>query len=332
MVRERRRVLWLIGLVVTAVAAFVLSAVIRTVFLAIATGYVLLPVHRWLGRRGLNPYWSAIAATMLGLVTTLLIVLPIGFVLYVRRDVIVTTLQSMSGELTLFFINEQPVVLDIGGIREAILPSLSRVAVTIASSLSTLSAKFIVFAFVVFALLYYHRSLRTLAFGPVPPTYQGVADRVHERIREILFGHYVLVLVGGAVTYIFGLVVFVSLGYQIPYFLALVGAILWILPYISAAPLVLALTALHAFSDELGMAITIGVLGSLFLVLAPNVVVRVARKRLGAPSRLNQTLYFVGFVGGGLTIGLVGFVAGPLALAVLTTLIGAIAEGQTTPA
>ncbi len=326
MAGERRRLLWLVGLTVTAVAALVLSAVIETVLVAIAASYVLLPVHRWTIRRGLKPYWSAMTTTVVGVVGTLLVVVPIGFVLYVRREVVVDSLQRLSGEVTLFVVSDQPVVLDLGAIREGVVPGLSDFAVSVAQSLSTLSAKFVVFAFVVFALLYYHESLRGMAFGPVPAAYHEVIDRVHRRVRGVLFGHYVLAFVGGGVTYALGLVVFLGLGYEIPFFLALVGAVLWVLPYVSAAPLVFVLTVIHAVSGELVMALTVGVVGAVALVAAPRVVVQVARRTFGQPSGLDHVLYFVGFVGGGLTIGLVGVVIGPIALAVLTALSDAVAD------
>jgi predicted PurR-regulated permease PerM len=50
-------------------------------------------------------------------------------------------------------------------------------------------------------------------------------------------------------------------------------------------------------------------------------------QRLGRPERLSSSLYFVGFVGGGLSFGLVGLVAGPLALGILSSLMGLLAEG-----
>ena len=325
MAGERRQLLWVVGLLVTVVAAFVLSAVIKTVIVAIAASYVLLPAHRWIIRRGLKPYWSAMVATVVGVVGTLSIALPIGFVLYVRREVIVDFLQRLSGEVTLLVVSEQPVVLDVGGIRESIVPELSELAVSFAQSLSTVSAKFVVFAFVVFAVLYYHENLSGMAFGPVPSEYHGAIERVHHRVRGVLFGHYVLALVGAGVTYALGLVVFIGLGYEIPFFLALVGAVLWILPYVSAAPLVFLLTITHVLSGELMMAVTIGVVGAIVLVAAPRVIVQATKRRLGEPLGLDHVMYFVGFVGGGLTIGIVGVVLGPLALAVLTGLSESVA-------
>lgn len=324
--RERRRLLWGVGLTVAAAATFVLSAVIETVLVAIATSYVLLPVHRWFLRRGIRHYWSAIVTTVLGIAVALLTAVPFGFVLYIRREAIIETLQRLDGELTLVVISNQPVVLDLGRLRETFVPELSAIAVSIAQSLSTVAAKFVVFAFVVFAILYYHENLRRLAFGPVPPGYHEVIDRVHARVEEVLFGHYALVFVGGAITYVLGLVVFIGLGYRIPFFLALAGAVLWILPYVNAAPLVFALTVSHVYSGELVMALIVGVLGAVVLVATPGLLVQSVRQRFDNPSRLDHALYLVGFVGGGLTIGLVGFVLGPLALAIVTTLVDALAD------
>jgi predicted PurR-regulated permease PerM len=199
--------------------------------------------------------------------------------------------------------------------------------VSLGRQLSVLSAKLIVFAFVVFALLFYHRRLRALVFGPVPAEYHEIIETAHERVRGVLYGHYVLVLVGAAVTYVLGLGLFVGLDYQIPFALALVAAVMWILPFISASPLVLAMTGYHALSGELGMAVAVGVLGAIFLIAVPNALTFLVWQRLGRPERLSSSLYFVGFVGGGLSFGLVGLVAGPLALGILSSLMGLLAEG-----
>jgi predicted PurR-regulated permease PerM len=77
------------------------------------------------------------------------------------------------------------------------------------------------------------------------------------------------------------------------------------------------------------MMLLITALGSIFLVAIPNLFVDAVRFRFGDPERLSQTMYFVGFVGGGLTVGLVGFVVGPLVLTVLVTLVGLLARAST---
>ncbi len=316
---HRRAVLVGAVLTIALAAAFVLSRVIGTVIIAVAASYMLLPIHRWLVRYGFPAYWSAILTTIVGVFISLILLAPFAFVLYSRRQALIDVLTSLNGTFSILIAGDQ-YVLDLTPLQEAITPNISRLAVFLGRQLSVISAKFIVYAFIVFALLYYHKSLRSLVFGPVPSAYHGLINSMHYRIREVLFGHYVLVILGGVTTYIAGLGVFLTLGYAVPYALALAGAVLWVLPFISAAPLVFGLAVFHVFSGELLQALVITGVGAVFIVAVPSVAVDLARNRLDNPEGLSQTLYFVGFVGGGLTIGLVGFIAGPLALTILTTL------------
>lgn len=325
--RERKRVLVLVSVSVAAVAVLVLGRVLGTVTIAIAAGYILLPIHQRFIGWGISDYWSAILASIAGAAISLVIAFPFVFTLYARRQQLLDTLTSLDTSIPIELAG-RTLVLDLTPIQTAITPRVSEIAVFLGRRVSVLSAKFIVYAFVVFALLYYHRDLRSLAFGPLPTAYHDVADAIHGRIRATLFGHYVLVLIGGATTYVAGVVVFTVLGYAAPYTLALAGAVIWILPFVSAAPLVLVLSAAHALDGDLAMAVFVGVLGAVFLVMIPTAVVSAARTRFGNPQRLSKTVYFVGFVGGGLTLGIIGLIVGPLALTVLVTLAERLAAEQ----
>lgn len=327
MSRERQTVLVGAGVTIALVAAFVLSHVLATIVVAVAASYMLLPVHRWTVRRGVPSYWSAIVTTVLGVIVSLALLAPFIFVLYIRRSTLIDVVTSLDGSFSIT-LGQETSVLDLTALQEAIVPSISRLAVFIGRELSVLSAKFVVYAFVVFALLYYHNRLRSLVFGPVPSAYHGLVETIHTRVRGVLFGHYVLVIVGGVTTYVAGLGVFLFLGYEVPYALALVGAVLWVLPFVTAAPLVFVLAVFHIREGQLLMGLTVTVIGAVFLVALPTIIVEAVRSRLGQPERLSQALYFVGFVGGGLTVGLVGFVAGPLALTVLTTLFQELGPGD----
>lgn len=329
MTSQRRTVLVGLALAIGAVAAFVLSRVIATIAIGVAASYMLLPAHKWTIRHGVPPYWSAILATLAGVVVSLVLLVPFGFVFYVRRAALLNGIEALDTSIPVS-IGSETIAIDLTPIQEALVPSVSSIAVTVAQRASVFSAKFVVYAFVVFALLYYHTRLRSLVFEPVPGAYHSIIDRIHTRIREVLFGHYVLVLVGGVVTYVTGLGVFLLLNYQLPFVLALIGAVLWVLPFISATPLVLGLAGFHLLNGELVMFITIAALGAVFLIALPNLIVDVVRFRLGDPKRLSQTLYFVGFVGGGLTLGAVGIIVGPLILTVVVALSELLAESSYT--
>lgn len=318
-------------LLIGAVAALVLYAVIWTVALAIATSYVLVPVHRWFLRRGLTDYWSAIVSSIVAVVVSLVLFAPVGFVLYVRREALVSSLQALSGEVTLFEVSGQPVVFNNSVIQEAVVPNLSSIAVTIAGRLANLTAKFTVFVFVVFGLLYYQDRLAGLVYRPVPPTYHDVVAAVHKRISDVLFGHYLLALLGGAVTYLLGLVLFAVFGYQFPYSLALLVAVFWILPVVNPGTVVFGLAIFHALTGDLVFALAVGASGAVVLSAVPRTVVFAASDWMGQPRRLSSPAYFVGFVGGWLTVGPVGIVVGPLLLAIMLTLRDLLAEDTDVP-
>lgn len=326
---ERRRLVFGLGLVMAAIAAFVLSRVLSTIVVAVAASYMLLPVHKWTIGHGVPAYWSAILVTVAGVLASLGLLIPFAIVMYARREALTEGIAALDTSFPVS-VGGETLLISLTPFQEAITPNVSRLAVVVGQQVSVLSAKFVVYAFVVFALLYYHTRLRSLVFGPVPATYHDVIDRVHRRIREVLFGHYVLVLVGAVVTYTTGVGVFLLLGYDLPFVLALTGAVLWVLPFISATPLVLGLMAFHLLDGEFVMVFAVAALGAIFLVAIPNLVVDAVRFRLGDPERLSQTLYFVGFVGGGLTVGLVGFVLGPIVLTILATLAGLLAASSST--
>jgi predicted PurR-regulated permease PerM len=314
--------------VVTGVALLVLSAVVTTVLLAGAASYVLLPLHRDLTRRGLPPYWSAIATSLFAAVVGLSLIVPFVYVLVVRREGIRSVLDSLQGEVTLFFIGETPVVFDYATLREALVPGFAQVAGFVGGRLATLAAKLVVFAFVVFALLYYHRRVGGFVHRVVHDGYYDVFRHVHRRVRDVLYAHFVVAYFGGASTYLFGLFVFGLAGYRFPASVALLAAVFWLLPVVTVGVFVLALSGVLVFGGQLGNALLVGVLGAAFLVGVPAVVVARLRARLGHPVGLSAPAYFVGFVGGGLTVGPSGVVLGPVAVTVLLAVADLLADRE----
>lgn len=320
MSRNRRRILVALTVLTVGFAAVVLSQVVWTVVLGIAAAYVLLPFHKWLMGRGVPAYWSAIVSSLFIVVLVLVLFTPIGVVLFLRRQETIEFIQDTPDQQE-FTIGDSLVTIDIDTVQEQFVPGLSDLAPALLAQLSVLASKFVVFAFVVFALLYYHEQLRPLAYNAIPSPYHGVVDAVHWRVRDVLFGHYVLAVVGLTVTYISGIAVFSLLGYSLPLVFSLAAALLWILPFVSPAPLVAGLGLYHLFVGEPVSALLIGLFGILFLVAIPRVFVAEGRYRLDNPRPLSSSVYFIGFVGGFLTVGFVGIVVGPLALAILGELL-----------
>jgi predicted PurR-regulated permease PerM len=311
-----------------AVAAIILSRVIGTFVLAIAAAYVLLPVHRWLLSKGVPPYWSAIISTGAIVVIGSALLFPVAVVLWTQWDQISDLVTEQSLAYT-FTISGREIDLSVTQIQEAFFPNVDEMAVTLAREATVYGPQAVVFAFVIFALLYYHDRLKPLAYTPLPGPYHDVVNAIHSRIREVLFGHYVLTIIAATVTYVAGIFVFWLLGYSLPFVFALTAALFWILPFVVPSVFVLGLGAYHVLVGDLLLAGLIIVIGSIFLIGLPRLVVAEFRERFGQPRPLSSTVYFIGFVGGALTIGIYGIVIGPLALAVLGVVLDLLADDTT---
>lgn len=321
MASNRFRVLLSIAAVTALLAAFVLWRVRGAIVLSLATAVVLLPVHRWLCRRRLSSFWSATFTTVAGFVYIVLLFAPVGFVLYVRRKLLVDFITNLPETLTItVFGMSFPV--EVAAVQNVVVDRVTGIAFAVAADAPYYLANFVVFGFVLFAVLFYHSDVRALARTISPPEYYDVLDLVVERVEEVLIGYYALALLGATITYVGALLVFSGLDYSVPFALALLAGLLYILPVVSPALLVIGLAVLHVIAGEVLSAAYILGFGGVGFVALPAYVVRSGRAAMGNPAPLSSTVYFVGFVGGWLTIGLVGLVLGPLVLAVGLTLIG----------
>jgi predicted PurR-regulated permease PerM len=85
---------------------------------------------------------------------------------------------------------------------------------------------------------------------------------------------------------------------------------------------VVSLTGYHVALGQLPQAVAIFVLGGVLIAWLPDVLIR---PRLASETaHLPGGLYFVGFVGGLLTLGPVGVIAGPLVVALVLELAGLV--------
>jgi predicted PurR-regulated permease PerM len=297
-----------------AVAAFVLADVLATVFFAVTVAYLLVPVRDALTDRGLSLWWASLGATAAAFAAVLLAVSPLAVVVGLRVDQVLAFLQSAPEAVTLRLFGLSYVVTFDQAVAATtgLVTDIARVA---AAAAPVFALKLTVFAMVVFALLLNQRAARRAVLGVVPPAYRDVAEAFDDRVRSTLFAVYVLQAATALGTLVVGLPVFWLLGYDIPVTLAVVAAVLQFVPVVGPSVLVAGLAAYHLLVGEQVAAALVLVLGGLLVAWLPDVLIRprLARQTTG----LSGTLYFVGFVGGILTLGVVGVVAGPLAIAVL---------------
>lgn len=321
-VTSYRRGLSVILGVALAIATFVLHEVWGVVLFAITVAYVLVPLQSRLVDRGLPQWWASTISTLTGTVAALLPFALAGYLGYRRRDSIVAFLEN-SPEAVEIEVLGAPYVVDLETLPAGAEDYLSDTAIAIAGSLPELGLEATLFAFVLFGLLMSHEAVEDALMAAVPREYRDAMDSLAHRAEETLYGIYVLQAATGAATFAIAVVVFWGLGYNIPVTLAFLSGILQFVPIVGPSILIGILAIYHVTIGEVGAAIAVVAIAGFFVAWLPDVLVRPRlAKRTG---NLDGTLYFVGFVGGLLTVGPIGVVVGPLAVALVSEAMSLLA-------
>ncbi|GAB6861079.1 AI-2E family transporter [Haloplanus litoreus] len=314
MTLQRRYVLGVVFVVFAAGAAALLADVLATVFFAITVAYLLFPVREELTRRGLSLWRASFVTTLLAALAVLVLAVPLVVVVADRLDTIVTFLAALPPTLTVDLYGFSPTVT-LSQARAIAVSYGRQLARSSAVVAPVLALKLTVFLMVLFALLSSTTDAHRGALAVVPAGYRDAVRALSRRTRATLFGIYVLQAATAAGTFVVALVLFFLLGY--PYFLtlAVLAAILQFLPVIGPSILIAILAVGHLAAGDPTRATLVFVVGSLFVGWLPDVVIRPRLSR--GTADLPGSLYFVGFVGGLLTVGPVGIIAGPLAVGLL---------------
>lgn len=322
---DRRRVLLVLFSIAAIVAAVVLGEVMATVFFAITVAYVLYPVRRWLVTRGRSRRVSAAVASLVGLGAALLAVVPIFGALYVRRSSFLKFVRGLPAQVPIEAFGFEYVV-DVSDVFVTVQRGVTQLAVELASAAPVLALKATLFVLLVYALLLRPRDIRRAALALVPAVYHDVVLAFHERTRATLNALYVLQAATAFATFCIAYPVFAALGYGSALVLAVLAGILQFIPVLGPSAVVAALAVYQVVAGSTGSAILVLTLGLVLVGFLPDALIRprLASLTAGMPG----SLYFVGFTGGVLTVGIVGFIAGPLVIAYLLE-AGAILNAET---
>jgi predicted PurR-regulated permease PerM len=304
----------LLGLfAVTAVATtVVLAEVIGTVFFAITVAYVIYPVRQWLVDHGRGRRVAAAVATLAAFLAGLAAVVPIVAALYVRRREFLSFVRDLPPELTVSVFGFEYVVSVTENVAQ-VQSVMTSLAVDTAAAAPVLALKATLFVFLVYGLLLRPHDIRVAVLELVPATYRDVALDFHERVRSTLNAIYVLQAATAFATFLIAYVVFAALGYDSALVLAVLAGVLQFVPVIGPSVVVLGLAAYHLVLGDTGAAVLVTALGLVLVGFLPDAIVR---PRLASMTAVMPvSLYFIGFIGGVLTVGVVGFIAGPLVVA-----------------
>jgi predicted PurR-regulated permease PerM len=306
-------------------AAFVLFEVWGVVVFAVTVAYVLAPLHQSLAARGLSKWWASAVSTLAGTLVALVPISVAAFLAYRRRESVTAFLRRLPDTVDVQVLGTVYVV-DVQTLLSGVAGWLTDTALSVASGLPELGLKATLFAFVVFGLLRSHEAAEAALLAAVPTAHEDVVRALARRARRTLRAIYVLQFATGAATFAVGLGVFWALGYDIFVTLAFLAGVLQFLPIVGPSVLVVLLAGYHLVVGDVGAALAVLLVAGVFVAWLPDVVVR---PRLSEQTGdLEGTLYFVGFVGGLLTVGPVGVVAGPLAVALVAEAISLVAAAN----
>jgi predicted PurR-regulated permease PerM len=291
-----------------------LADVLATVFFAVTVAYLLSPLREELTRRRLSPWEASLVSTLVAVLAVVALAAPLVFVVAIRLDAIVAFLSGLPPAVTIE-LHGLSATVTLAEARSAAVAFGRRLARSLALAAPVLALKLTVFVMVVFALLSRPAETRRALIAPVPHPYRDVIRALSRRTRATLFGIYVLQAATAAGTFAVALVFFSLLGYPYVLTLAVVSAVLQFLPVVGPSVLIGLLAVAHLVAGDPTRAALVLALGGLLVAWLPDVVIRprLARETADLPG----SLYFVGFVGGLLTLGPVGIIAGPLAVALV---------------
>ena len=325
---RRRLVLAGLLIVVAAATAVVLWDVVETVFFAITVAYVLYPFRRRLVDRGASDRVASAVVTTAAFLAVVALLAPIAVTVFRRRDAIVELLGGLPDELPVELLGFG-VTIDIADLVTAANEALRSIAISLAADAVFISLQFATFVLLLYGLLLSPRAVGRAVEEIAPSDYHGILRALHERIAGTLFALYVIQAATAAITFPIALVVFYALGYPDAFVLAVIAATLQFIPIVGPGMLAVGLAGYDLLLGLPARALAVAVLGALLIGLLPDVLVR--PRMASSQAKLPASLYFVGFVGGVLTVGVIGIIAGPLVVAVLVEVVDLLGDQGVDP-
>lgn len=324
--RNRQLLLAALLAVLLVLAATVLRAVLGTVVFAVTVAYVLYPVRQWFASRTSDRIASAIA-TLTTFLAVVLIFAPLAFILYGRRDEAISVIQQLPDTVSVS-LGETVYEVETESAVDAATDWISSFALDIAVAAPGLVLQLTLFTLVLYGILYKPHKAQNAILAAVPAQYHDILRRLHERTRETLFAIYILQALTAAATFGIAVVVFWVLGYDAVLTLAAIAGILQFVPIVGPSLLVVALAANDLVVGLPVRGVAVLVAGLVLISFTPDAIVRT--QLAGYAGKLSATLYFVGFVGGILTVGAMGIILGPLVVALLVEVVQLLSERSDT--
>ncbi|MFC7097174.1 AI-2E family transporter [Halobaculum marinum] len=315
----------LAGLLV--VTAAVLESVLSTVVFAITVAYVLYPLRQWISARGYPDRVAAGTATVAGFLGVVALAAPLSYVLYRRRRDLLDFFATIPAEIVID-LGSMVYVVETDAVFVTAQTTLRALAISLAGAAPVIALKLVVFGILVYGLLLKPRAPRVALLRLCPGEYHDVLLALHRRTASTLRAIYVLQGATAVGTFVVALATFAALGYQSPFALAVVAGVLQFVPVLGPSVVVVVLAVVDLVAGDTFRAMIVFVVGLILIGFVPDAVIR--PRLAGGATDLPVSVYFVGFVGGLLTLGAIGFVVGPLVVALLAETVSLLSQNGVT--
>jgi len=316
--RQRQYVLAGLLVAVGLLTAAILWEVVGVVFFAVTVAYVLYPAREMLVDRGASPRVASGLVTTTAFLAVDLLFVPIVWTLVQRTDDIVSFVGTLPDTLPVEVAGFSYTV-QVAEYTGDVTAVVRATAIDLAANSVFIVLQLAMFTLVLYGLLLRPNAVADAVYGIVPPDYHDVVRRINDRISDTLYALYVIQAATAVLTLPIALVVFYALGYQDVLVLSVLAAVLQFVPILGPGVLAVGLAGVDLVAGQTQRAVAVAVLGPALIGLLPDVVVR--PQLASRQAKLPVSLYFVGFVGGVLTVGVVGIIAGPLVVAVFIEVV-----------
>jgi len=210
-------------------------------------------------------------------------------------------------------------VVDVASLADAASAVVRSLAFDLAASVPFLVLELGMYAIVLHGLMARPTAVGAAVFGIVPRNSHDVVRLLNARVSGTLSALYVIQAATAVLTFPIASLVFYALGYDDAFVLSVIAAVFQFVPVLGPGVLATGMAAVDLLTGMTRRAVAVAVLGPVLVGLVPNLVVR--PQLASRKATLPVSLYFVGFVGGVLTLGAIGIIAGPLVVAVLVEVV-----------
>jgi predicted PurR-regulated permease PerM len=323
--RRRRYVLAGLLVGIGLIAVGILWSVVETVFFAITVAYVLYPLRERLVSRGVPNRIASALVTTVAFVVVVVLLVPIAWTLFRRRGALIDLLENLPDELPIDAFGFT-VVVDVVNLVDSTAAVLRDLAFSFAADSVFIILQLTLFTIVLYGLLLRPNAVGRVAFEITPPSYHDVIRALHRRVGSTLYALYVIQAATAVLTFPIAFVVFYTLGYDDVFVLSVLSAILQFFPIVGPGMLAVALAGYDFLIGMPERALALLVLGPIVIGIVPDVVIRPRLAK--SQAHLPASLYFGGFGGGVLTVGVIGVIAGPLVVALLVEMVDLLGDGR----